>query len=338
MNIGIIGATGAVGRNMLAELEASNFSQSIDRVQLFASARSEGTSLTFKGKSIPVQAWSLEKAKECKFILMSAGGQFSRTFAQDIAKQGSIVIDNSSAWRMDPSIPLVIPEVNPDSIQGMQSGIIANPNCSTIQLLVALKPIEEAYGLETVMVSTYQSVSGSGQQGIQELLKQMKDHSGSLPIEPKLYDQPIFSNVIPWIGEFEKGEGCEEELKMENETKKILQNDSLDIFAATARVPVLHCHTESVTVQTKSKITFDGLERILQNAAGVELHQHTQPSEIPTPLHCKGRSKVFVSRLRPLASSRHNRWFHFWNIADNLKKGAATNAVQILELLLKKSF
>ena len=335
MKIGIIGATGAVGRQMITELESSSMAAYFTEVQLFASPSSHGKTINFQNRELKVESWDLEKAKNCTYILMSAGGEFSKNNAEKIASQGSIVIDNSSAWRMDPRVPLVVPEVNPESLNKIPKGIIANPNCSTIQMLVALKPIRDVYGLKTVIVSTYQSVSGSGQKGISELENQVS-HQNFTNSSAQLYDQPIMSNVITWIGKFEKGSSCEEEYKMELETKKILRDDSLIVISSTARVPVFHCHSESITLQLKSEAKFEDLENILEHAPGLKYCSYGELSQLPSPYNCTGSRKVFVSRLRLLPHADTSTWVHFWNIADNLKKGAATNAVQILEHMLSK--
>lgn len=334
MNIGIIGATGAVGREMLEELADSSLPNNA-KLNLFASPRSEGETMTFRGKTLKVTAYSLEKVKACDYILMSAGGAFSKAHSPAISSQGAVVIDNSSAFRMDPNTPLVVPEVNGSVLKGFKQGIIANPNCSTIQMLVAVNPLKEKFGLKMIVVATYQSVSGSGQKGIKELSEQLQNYLKFEKPSHELYPQPIASNVLSAIGLFEQGQNCEEELKMVGETQKILQLPDLPVLASSARVPVFACHSEAINVQLAQEVDLNDIRSVFKSAPGLVFNDSTSQSELPSPFHCTGKKEVFVSRLRSLFGKPKSDWIQFWNVADNLKKGAATNAVQILELLLK---
>ena len=335
MRIGVVGATGAVGREMIDELAESSLSNDF-KVELFASPRSEGETIAFRGQALKVNAFSLEKVKGCDYILMSAGGSFSKDHSPAISENGSIVIDNSSAFRMDPDVPLVIPEVNGSILDGFKQGIIANPNCSTIQMLVAVNPLKEKFGLKMIVVATYQSVSGSGQKGIKELSEQLQNYLKFETPSHELYPQPIASNVLSAIGPFEQGHGCEEELKMVNETHKILELPNLPVLATSARVPVFSCHSEAINIQLGQEAELQDVKNALEKAPGIVFNDSTSQADIPSPLHCTGKKEVYVSRLRSLFGRKSSDWIQFWNVADNLKKGAATNAVQILELLLKK--
>ncbi|MFK7825686.1 MAG: aspartate-semialdehyde dehydrogenase [Oligoflexales bacterium] len=334
MRIGVIGATGAVGREMVDELAESSVPNDA-KVELFASPRSEGETIAFRGQSLKVRAYSLENVKGCDYILMSAGGTFSKTHSPAISSQGAVVIDNSSAFRMDPNVPLLIPEVNGAVLKGFKQGIIANPNCSTIQMLVAVNPLKEKFGLKMIVVATYQSVSGSGQKGIKELSEQLQNYLKFETPSHELYPQPIASNVLSAIGSFESGKNCEEELKMVNETHKILDLPKLPILATTARVPVFACHSEAINIQLEQEVDLEEIKRVFVEAPGLDFNDSTSQADLPSPFHCTGKKGVFVSRLRSLFGKSRSEWIQFWNVADNLKKGAATNAVQILELLLR---
>ncbi len=331
MKVAIIGATGAVGRQMLQDLAAYK-AKHID-LSLFASARSAGTKLEFRGKVYSVNEYDLAKLRGVDYVLMSAGGAFSRANATAIAAQGSLVIDNSSAWRMSPDVPLVVPEVNGHLVKGRHGGgIIANPNCSTIQLVVSLKPLHEHFGLQQVVVSTYQSVSGTGQRGISELAEQ-----ASLPLDkvrsvvPKVYAKPIAFNVIPAIDVLDATGHCFEEEKMVRETRKIMGLAALDVLATTARVPAYHCHAESVNVRLKQRVTRARVLDAFAGEAGIVLDRTSEYKNLPTPLEVHGDERVWVSRVRLPLEQTESEWVQYWNVADNLKKGAATNAVQILE-------
>ena len=334
MKVAIIGATGVVGREIISELEDSAV-QDIE-VGMFASPKSEGQVVEFRKDSYTVGAFSLEALKAFDYALMSAGGDFSRKYAKGIADQGTIVIDNSSAWRMDPELPLVVPEVNGHVLEERQLSIIANPNCSTIQMMVNLAPLEKAFGLAMVHVSTYQSVSGTGQKGLNELATQVKQQFNMEEITPEVYPQPIAFNVLPAIGPVDDAGHAEEEVKMVRETKKILENDSIEVLATTVRVPVFSCHSESIVVKLKIAVSRDEVISVLKTQAGLQVFESDLQEEYPTPLNVAGKQETYVTRVRlPYGkdASGKSEWVQMWNVADNLKKGAATNAVQILETI-----
>ncbi len=332
--VAVVGATGAVGRMMLAVLEERNFP--VKELRLFASQRSKGLLLPFKGEQIPVEA--LEETKSFKGIdiaLFSAGGQRSLDFAPLFARDGAVVIDNSSAWRMDPEVPLVVPEVNPHAIAGYtKKGIIANPNCSTIQMVVVLKPLHDVAKIKRVVVSTYQSVSGAGQKAIVELMEQTKAWcEGSAMPHPKHLPQRIAFNCIPHIDVFLPNGYTKEEMKMVEETKKIMEDPTIAVTATTVRVPVFYGHAESVNIETEKKLTAEEAREILSKAPGVVVLDDPQNKLYPMQIDVAGRDEVFVGRIREDLSIE--KGLNMWIVADNIRKGAATNAVQIAELLIK---
>lgn len=335
MKVAIIGATGAVGREMIEELESSSLEGY--EVGMFASPRSEGQTITFKGVSHTVKAFSREAIKGFDYALMSAGGNFSLANSKAICDEGTVVIDNSSAWRMDPELPLVVPEVNGDLLNSDNLSIIANPNCSTIQMVLSLAPLETTFGLEMVQVATYQSVSGTGQKGLNELANQVKKQFSMEEIVPEVYPQPIAFNVLSAIGQTDSCGHAEEEVKMVRETKKILGNENIDVLATTVRVPVFSCHCESIVVKLKRSVSLDEVVGSLRNQEGLVVFDSDDQVKSPSPLNVAGSQATFVSRVRlPYGCGEDGRsqWVQMWNVADNLKKGAATNAVQILEKLV----
>jgi aspartate-semialdehyde dehydrogenase len=329
--LSIIGATGAVGRRMLSELEFYG----IDCApRLYASAKSAGQTLSFRNRPISVQAFeSAEDFPENSVILMSAGGAFSKQHSPQLAKAGRIVIDNSSAWRMDQSVPLVVPEVNPEVLRNFESGIIANPNCSTIQMVVALKPLADAFGLESVNVSTYQSVSGSGQGGVEELRTQVQSFQKDEALRVSKYVRPIFDNLIPAIDVIGAAGHCYEEEKMVRETRRILAMPELLVTATTVRVPVQHCHSESINVQLLEPVSREDVLETLRKAPGIHLQEGDDYASLSYPNDVVGKREVWVSRVRLPLGLQRSHVVQFWNVADNLYKGAASNAVQILRLL-----
>ncbi|MCX6117041.1 MAG: aspartate-semialdehyde dehydrogenase [Proteobacteria bacterium] len=331
IKIAVVGATGAVGREMLAELEDCKI-ENIE-LSLFASPRSAGEMLTFRNKSYEVKVFSLEALKGVTYCLMSAGGAFSKQHSQAIADQGTTVIDNSSAWRMNPNVPLVVPEVNADALKNWKNGIIANPNCSTIQMVVPLKALHQKFGIESVHVSTYQSVSGTGQKGIKELSGQVEGHFKYADLTPTVYAQPIAFNVLPAIDVLDKNGHCFEEEKMIRETRKIMSLPNLEVFATTARVPTFHCHSESVAVRLNQPVTRNQAIEALESQSGLVISKEDSHASFPTPRTVVGKSEIFVSRVRTPIDHEKSNWVQFWVVADNLRKGAATNAVQIAELL-----
>ena len=324
--IAVVGATGMVGRMMLKVLEERNFP--IDELYLFASAKSAGSEVEFKGKKYVV-----EELKEDSFdrgidiALFSAGASTSLKFAKIAASKGCIVIDNSSAWRMDDEVPLVVPEVNPEDIN-WNKGIIANPNCSTIQAVVALKPLDMKYKIKRIVYSTYQAVSGAGQSGYEDL------KNGVQGIAPKKFQHPIAFNVIPHIDVFMEDGYTKEEIKMINETRKIMHRPDLRVTATTVRVPVFHGHSESINVEFENDFSLDEIKVILNNSKGIVLMDDPQNNVYPMPILAEGKNEVFVGRLRRDESIEYG--LNMWVVADNIRKGAATNAVQIAELLLNK--
>ncbi len=334
MKIAIVGATGAVGREMVLDLEESSL-KDID-LKLFASPRSQGTKIDFRGKSHTVEAFSLERLAGIPFVLMSAGGSFSKEHSPGLVAQGSTVIDNSSAWRMDENVPLVVPEVNRAVLKPHHPRIIANPNCSTIQMVVALKPLFDRFGLDMVQVSTYQSVSGTGQKGIAELSAQVEAQLKFKDIKPQVYAQPIAFNCIPAIDVFHPSGSCNEEIKMVRETQKIMGMPSLSVMATTVRVPTFNCHGETVSARLGKAVTRDELLAAFQAGEGLVLVPEDDYASLPTSRTVAHDRRVFVSRVRLPYGQTSSHWVQFWNIADNLKKGAATNAVQILEEILKE--
>jgi aspartate-semialdehyde dehydrogenase len=332
MKVAIIGATGAVGREMIQEVD--RIISGDVQLTLLASPRSAGTTLDFRGKRHTVQPYSLDRVQEGTVVLMSAGGDFSKEHSKALARKGCFVIDNSSAWRMDPEVPLVVPEVNAELLKTMKFGIIANPNCSTIQMVVPLAAIDKHFGLEMVEVSTYQSVSGTGQKGMSELSEQVQAHFKFQELAPKVYSQSIAFNVISGIGSFDSAGHCAEEEKMVRETRKILSRSELPVFATTARVPVISCHCESVLVRTKKAVTALDVKKLLGDTPGVVYVDDSNPAMAPSPRNVAGEPGIYVSRVRTPFGEASANWIQFWVVADNLKKGAATNAVQIFEYLL----
>ncbi|MCK5862153.1 MAG: aspartate-semialdehyde dehydrogenase [Candidatus Hydrogenedentes bacterium] len=330
--IAVAGATGVVGRQMLETLEARNFP--IARIKMLASERSKGKKLPFKGEEIAVEVLSDNSFDDVDIALFSAGGGTSKRFAPSAAKAGAIVVDNSSAWRMDPEVPLVVPEVNPDAI-AMHKGIIANPNCSTIQMVVVLKPLHDAARIKRVVVSTYQAVSGAGIAAITELKKQSQALLEGRDYPPKEFPYQIAFNCIPQIPQsdaFVDNGYTTEEMKMINETKKILGDDSVAVTATTVRVPVVTGHSESVNVETERKLTAAEAREILGKAPGVIVEDDLAAQKYPLATVAAGKYDTFVGRIREDLS--HPSALDMWVVSDNLLKGAALNAVQIAEKLL----
>ncbi|SHK44154.1 aspartate-semialdehyde dehydrogenase [Thermocrinis minervae] len=328
--VAIVGATGEVGRTFLKVLEERNFP--VDELELFASERSEGQELTFKGERIKVKALNKQHSfKGIDIALFSAGSSVSKDYAPKFAKDGAVVIDNSSAWRLDPEVPLVVPEVNPEDVKE-HKGIIANPNCSTIQMLVALKPIYDVAGIEAIVVSTYQSVSGAGAKAIRELEEQTRAwcRDDCIP-EPKALPKRIAFNVIPQIDVFTENGYTKEEMKMLNETRKILHDPYIKVSATTVRVPVFYGHSEAVCIKLKKELSPEEARQILKSAKGVVVVDNPEKGEYPMAIDVAGKDEVFVGRIRK--DLVFEPGLSMWIVADNIRKGAATNAVQIAELL-----
>ncbi len=330
--VAVVGATGAVGREMLKILNERAFPATT--VRAFASSRSAGTRVEFGDQELLVEELKEDSFKGINLALFSAGSATSLKFAPLAAHEGCVVIDNSAAWRMDPRVPLVVPEVNPDALD-KQEGIIANPNCSTIQMVVVLKPIQDAAGLERVVVSTYQAVSGTGQKGIEELERQVRDLFNGRDTENLVYPARIAFNALPQIDVFLENDYTKEEMKMVNETKKILDDPSVKVTATCVRVPVFYGHAESVNVETKKKLDAKNCRAILTQAPDVQVLDNPAEGIYPLPVESAGEDPVFVGRIRNDDTIENG--LNMWIVADNLRKGAALNAVQIAEELVAKN-
>jgi aspartate-semialdehyde dehydrogenase len=329
--VAVAGATGLVGRNMLQVLEERNFP--VKSLKLLASERSKGRTMQFKGEAVPVEVLTEDSFKGVEVALFSAGGGTSKKFAPYAAADGCVVVDNSSAWRMDPTVPLVVPEVNSDMIK-QHKGIIANPNCSTIQMVVVLKPLHDAARVTRVIVSTYQAVSGAGAKALDEMYQQTKDVLEGKSPTCSLFPHPIAFNCIPQIPQsdaFGDNGYTSEEMKMVNETKKIMGDDSIRVCATTVRVPVHTGHSESVNVETEKKLTPQQARELLSKAAGVIVQDDPSKQIYPLASTSAGRGETFVGRIREDLSCANG--LAMWVVSDNLLKGAALNAVQIAELL-----
>jgi aspartate-semialdehyde dehydrogenase len=331
-NVAIVGATGAVGTQMIECLEEREFP--VGEIKYLASSRSVGKDLEFRGKPVLVQELTHDSFKGIDIALFSAGGERSREFCPAAAAAGAVCIDNSSAWRMDQDVPLVVPEVNPHAIAGYaKKGIIANPNCSTIQMVVALKPLHDAATIKRIVVSTYQAVSGTGTKAIDELRKQVGDLLNGRPVTCNVYPHQIAFNCIPQIDAFEESGYTREEMKMVNETLKIMEAD-IRVTATTVRVPVFYGHAESVNIETGKKLVVDDARKLLKNAPGVKLVDDPAKGVYPMPFNAAGQDLVHVGRIREDDSIDNG--LNLWIVADNIRKGAATNAVQIAEILVQK--
>ncbi len=331
-NVAVAGATGAVGGAMLEVLERRNFP--LGEVRLLASERSVGKKLKFKGQEIPVQLMTKDAFKDIQIALFSAGASRSLEFGPAAAAAGAVVVDNSSAFRMDPEIPLVVPEVNPHAIARYpKRSIIANPNCSTIQMLVALKPIHDAVGIKRIVVSTYQAVSGTGAKAIAELERQVRAWAAGEPIESKVYPHQIAFNCLPQIDSFLDNGYTKEEMKMVNETVKMFEDPEVKVTATTVRVPVFYGHSEAVNIETRKKITAAQVKALLAKAPGVKLVDDPAHSVYPLAIDCAGRFETLVGRIREDETIANG--INLWVVADNILKGAALNAVQIAEVLIR---
>lgn len=324
VNVAIVGATGMVGRTFLKVLEERNFP--IENLYLLSSSKSAGSTVSFAGKDYIVEELKEEVFdRDIQIALFSAGGEISKIYAPIAASKGVIVVDNSSHWRMDPNVPLVVPEVNPEAVKN-HNGIIANPNCSTIQAMVPLKPLHDKYKIKRIIYSTYQAVSGSGVRGIQDLEKGINGEQNSF------YPHPIAYNCLPHIDTFTDNGYTKEELKMINETMKILEDYNLKVTATTVRVPVKNGHSESINVEFENSYELSDLVSTLNNSPGVVVYDNPSINEYPTAVEFNDKDEVFVGRIRRDFSIDNG--INLWVVADNIRKGAATNAVQIAELLL----
>jgi aspartate-semialdehyde dehydrogenase len=328
-NLAIVGATGAVGSEMISILEERKFP--IGELRLLASAKSAGQRKTFQGKDIIIQELTKDSFKGIDIALFSAGGVVSQEYCPLAVKAGAVCVDNTSAFRMDPETPLVVPEVNLEALKD-HKGIIANPNCSTIQMVLALKPIADALGLKRVVVSTYQAVAGAGAKGIQELEQQSVDIVAEREIESRIFSHQIAYNAIPHIDVFLENGFTKEEMKMILETKKILNDQDLQVTATTVRIPVMRSHSESVNIETKKFMPIEELKALLANSPGVTVLDDPFHNQYPMPIDVVGTDDAYVGRIRRDESVESG--YHLWVVADNLRKGAALNTVQIAELLI----
>ncbi len=328
-NVAVVGATGAVGQELLKILAERKFP--VGGLKLLATERSAGKQITFEGATYTVEATTAQ-AFDGVDIALFAGGSASKEYAVEAAKRGAVVVDNSSAFRMDPNVPLVVPEVNPEDVK-QHKGIIANPNCSTIQMVVALKPIHDAAKIKRVVVSTYQAVSGAGKEAIDELTEQVKNIAAGKEITPKVFPYQIAFNLIPNIDVFDEMDYTKEEWKMVNETKKIMHDDSIQVTATTVRVPVYRSHSESINIETEKKLTAEEAKKVLAATPGIIVIDDIQQKKYPMPLFTSDTDEVYVGRIREDNSIPNG--LNIWVVADQLRKGAATNAVQIAELLVK---
>ena len=323
-NVAVVGATGMVGNKFLEVLTERKLP--VENYYLFASKKSAGKEIDFMGKKhtvIELNDDNIEKLKgKLDFALFSAGGSVSAEFAPKFVKIGAVVVDNSSQWRMDENVPLVVPEVNPKDIK-KHNGIIANPNCSTIQAMVALKPLYDAYGIKRIIYSTYQAVSGAGIKGYTDLKENTTEK----------FPYPILNNMLPHIDVFTENGYTKEELKMINETRKILHDKKLKVTATTVRVPVFYGHSESINVELKKSTTREDVMKLYASAPGIVLQDDVKNNIYPMPINAENKDEVFVGRIRMDDSVKSG--VNIWVVADNIRKGAATNAVQILELLMQ---
>ena len=331
-NVAVVGATGAVGTQMIECLEERNFP--VGKIKFLASGRSAGQALEFNGKPVLVEELTRDSFEGIDIALFSAGGARSQEYCPVAAMAGAVCIDNSSAWRMDAEVPLVVPEVNPLSIAGYsKKGIIANPNCSTIQMVVALKPLHDFGAIKRIVVSTYQAVSGSGKKAMDELRVQTGELLNGRPAKNEVYPHRIAFNCLPQIDSFCDNGYTKEEMKMANETAKIMGAD-IKTTATCVRVPVFYGHSESINIETSRKISAAKARELLQDAPGVQLVDDPTSGDYPMAINAAGDDLTLVGRIREDDSVENG--LNLWVVADNIRKGAATNAVQIAEILIEK--
>ncbi|MGB3365449.1 MAG: aspartate-semialdehyde dehydrogenase [Thermodesulfobacteriota bacterium] len=330
-NIAIVGASGAVGQEMMEILEQRNFP--INELRLLASERSVGKELDFKGSKIKIQKLDENSFEDIDIALFSAGGSRSKEFAPIATQAGAVVVDNSSAFRMEEGVPLVVPEINPDAIAGYSNkGIVANPNCTTAVTVMALKPLHDLSNIKRVIASSYQAVSGAGAQGIEELRNQTLAWANSEEIEPEAFPHQIAFNLLPHIDSFTDNGYTKEEMKLHNETRKILENTEIALTATTVRVPVFRAHSVSVNIETEKKITVEEAREAINNFPGVRVLDNPEELKYPMPIDVAGTDDCIVGRIREDYTVPNG--LSFWVVGDQLRKGAALNAVQIAELLI----
>lgn len=337
LTVAVVGATGAVGTKMMEQLIKRNFP--IGNIKFLASARSAGKPIEFNGKTYTIEEATPEAFEGVNVALFSAGGSVSAVLAPEAAKRGAVVIDNTSHFRMDPEVPLVVPEVNRGDL-AKHKGIIANPNCSTIQMMAALEPIRHAFGLTKIIVSTYQAVSGAGISAIQELKAQSENWDAGKDVEANILPSgsdkrhyPIARNVIPQIDKFTDNGFTYEEMKMINETKKIMHAPELKVAATCVRVPVVSGHSESVYIEVEKEATVQEVFEVLRSAPGVVLQDDIATQTYPMPIYAEGEDATYVGRIRQDLDNK--KGFHLWIVSDNLLKGAALNSIQIAEAMLE---
>ena len=338
LNVAVVGATGAVGSKMLEKLVERKFP--IASIKFLASARSAGKLIEFDGKNYTIEEATPESFEGVDVALFSAGGAVSERLAPEAAKRGAIVIDNTSHFRMDPEVPLVVPEVNRHALKNVPKGIIANPNCSTIQMVAALQPIREKFGLTKIIVSTYQAVSGSGIAAIEELRDQSAQweqgknvEAKVLPVKSDVKHYPIARNVIPQIDKFTDNGFTYEEMKMINETKKIMEAPDMKVAATCVRVPVVSGHSESVYIELEQEATVQDIFDVLKDAPSIVLQDDVSEQVYPMPIFAENEDPTFVGRIRQDLDNK--KGFHLWIVSDNLLKGAALNSIQIAEAMLE---
>ncbi|MEO6423157.1 MAG: aspartate-semialdehyde dehydrogenase [Candidatus Nitrotoga sp.] len=331
-DVAILGATGAVGEAMLSILEQRNFP--VGKLFPLASSRSAGSTVTFRNQEVTVQDAEDFDFSQVQIGLFSAGSSVSEKYAPIAAAAGCVVIDNTAQFRYEDDIPLVVPEVNPHAIaQYKNRGIIANPNCSTIQMLVALKPIHDAVGIERINVATYQAVSGTGKEAIEELAEQTRALFNHQEVKTEVYSKRIAFNVLPHIDVFMDNGYTKEEMKMVWETRKIMEDESIMVNATAVRVPVFYGHSEAVHIETHKKITANEVRALLEKAPGVQVMDSREPGGYPTAIEAAGQDATLVGRIREDIS--HPRGLNLWVVSDNVRKGAALNSVQIAEILIE---
>ncbi len=330
-NVAVVGVTGAVGEEMLKILSQRDFP--VSNLKALASERSEGKTLKFGSEEVKVEKLTPSSFKEIEIALFSAGTSISREFSPIAVRAGAVVVDNSAAFRMDPNAPLVVPEVNPHAAKN-HKGIIANPNCSTIQMVVAIYPIHKVSRIRRIIVSTYQAVSGTGREAVEELRNQAHQWARGDEITREVYPYQIAFNLLPHIGEFLPNGYTSEEMKMLNETRKIMEDDRIRVTATCVRVPVFSAHSEAVTIETERGVSVEEAREILSRSPGVIVQDDPQNNIYPLPLEAEGKDEVFVGRIREDESAE--RSLNLWIVSDNLRKGGALNTIQIAELLIKK--
>jgi len=328
--VAVVGATGAVGAEMMEILEERKFP--VDTLLPLASARSAGETVVFQGQDVTIEELTKDSFVGIDIALFSAGAEVSREYAPIAAQSGAVVIDNSSAWRMDKDVPLVVPEVNPHDVEHHRN-IIANPNCSTIQMVVALKPLHDRVRIKRIVVTTFQAVSGTGKEAMDELMDECRDLLSFRDAEPKVYPYQIAFNCLPHIDDFLPSGYTKEEMKLVNETRKIMGDASIQVTATTVRVPVYVGHSEAINIEMEQKLTANEARALLSTAPGVMLYDDPEHKIYPMPLDVAGKDEVYVGRIREDESIPNG--LNLWVVADNLRKGAATNAVQIAELLVR---